>query len=538
MGVVETDVLVIGAGPVGLSLAVELGGRGLRVLLAERNERAGHAPRAKTTNIRTRTHFRRWGLAERLAEASPLGVDYPYNVLFVTRLGGRMLARIENGFNAAPVRDDAFPEHAQWIPQYKLEGVLRDRCAEMPSVDLRFNLGFETASQSEDAVEARLATGGEAVEVRARFLVGANGARSAVRELIGAIMEGEYGLSRNYNVVFRAPGLAQAQPHGPGVMYWQVNGDGASLIGPMDKDDVWFFMPTGMKPGETLTKAEAADAIRRATAIDLPYEVLSTDEWVASRLIASRYRDRRLFLAGDACHLHPPFGGYGMNMGVADAADLGWKLAAVLQGWGGPALLDSYEVERRPVHVEVMDEAVANHAVLGGQLFREGLEDDSPEGEAVGEEVGRRIIATKTREFRTLATVLGYCYGDSPVIVRDGPAPQSQSGQDYRPDASPGCLAPHAWLDDGRSLYDLFGQGFALVTAPGAEAEAARAAREARETATPLQVVVRPEAAVPDLYQASLTLVRPDQHVAWRGERWEPGLLRRVAGFKTVLADA
>ena len=539
MGVVETDVLVVGAGPVGLSMAVELGGRGLRVLVAERNARAGHAPRAKTTNIRTRTHFRRWGLADRLAEASPLGVDHPYDVFFVTRLGGRELARIENGFNAAPVREDAFPEHAQWIPQYKLEGVLRDRCVELPSVDLRFDLGFETASQTKDGVEARLRTStGDELEVRARFLVGADGARSKVRELIGATMEGEYGLSRNYNVVFRAPGLAQAQPHGPGVMYWQVNRDGASLIGPMDKDDVWFFMPTGMKPGETLTSAEAADAIRRATAIDLPYEVLSTDEWVASRLIASRYRQGRVFLVGDACHLHPPFGGYGMNMGVADAADLGWKLAAVLQGWGGPALLDSYEIERRPVHVEVMDEAVVNHAVLGGQLYREGLEDDTPEGDSVREEVGRRIVATKTREFRTLATVLGYCYGDSPVIVRDGPAPRSQSGQDYRPDASPGCLAPHAWLDDGRSLYDAFGQGFALVSAPEAAPEAARAAREAKDTGTPLRVVAPPEVAVRELYGAALTLVRPDQHVAWRGERWEQGLLRTVAGFEAEFAHA
>ena len=185
-----------------------------------------------------------------------------------------------------------------------------------------------------------------------------------------------------------------------------------------------------------------------------------------------------------------------------------------------------------------MDEAVANHAVLGGQLFREGLEDDTPEGDAVREEVGRRIVDTKTREFRTLATGLGYCYGEAPVIVRDGPPPRSQSGQDYRPNASPGCLAPHAWLNDGRSLYDVFGEGCARVTAPGAEAEAARATQEARETTTPLRVVVQPDVAVRDLYGAALTLVRPDQHVAWRGESWEPGVLSRVAGFEPVLVDA
>ena len=538
MSGVDTDVLVIGAGPAGLSLATELGGRGLRVMVAERNERVGHAPRAKTTNVRTRTHFRRWGLADKLAAASPLGVDYPYNVLFVTRLGGHGLARIENGFNAAPVREAAFPEHAQWVPQYKLEGVLRDHCAELPTVELRFNIAFEGAEQTEDAVISHLRTAEGPVEVRSRHLVGADGARSAVRELIGAKMEGEYGLSRNYNVVFRAPGLAQAHRQGPGVMYWQVNADGASLIGPMDQDDVWFFMPTGMKPGESLTSAQAADAIRRATGIDLPYEVLSTDEWTASRLIATTYRDRRIFLIGDACHLHPPFGGYGMNMGVGDAVDLGWKLAAALQGWGGPSLLDSYEIERRPIHVQVMDEAVANHAVLGGQLWRDGLEDDTAEGGALREEVGRRIVATKTREFRSLATVLGACYADSPVIVPDGSRPASQSGQDYRPDASPGCLAPHAWLEDGRSIYDAFGQGFALVAAPGMEREAALARREALADDVPLELVAPAEVAVRDLYGAGLTLVRPDQHVAWRGERWEPGLLRRVAGFEASLVHA
>ena len=197
---------MIGGGPVGLALAVELGGRGVRVTLAERNARGGHAPRAKTTNIRTRTHFRRWGLADRLAQASPLGVDYPYNVMFVTRLGGYQLARIENGFNAAPERADAAPEHAQWIPQYKLEGVLRDRCAELPSVDLRFGATFEAAEQGDDGVTSRLQTDDGELVVRSRFLVGADGPRSVVRESIGATMEGQYGLSRNYNVVFRAPG--------------------------------------------------------------------------------------------------------------------------------------------------------------------------------------------------------------------------------------------------------------------------------------------------------------------------------------------
>ena len=531
MSTLNTDVIVIGAGPAGLSLAVELGMRGLRVIVAERNERVGHAPRAKTTNVRTRTFLRRWGIADRLADASPLGVNYPYDVHFVTRLGGHSLATIRNGFNAAPVREPGFPTHAQWIPQYKLEAVLRAHVATLPSVDLRFNLTFVDALDDGEGVTATLReASGEEITVRSQFLVGADGARSGVRELIGSGMSGKYGLSRNYNVVFRAPGLAQRHAHGPGVMYWQINSDGASLIGPMDEGDVWYFMPTGMKEGETLSNADAADRIALATGIDLPYEILSTDEWVASRLIADSYRKGRIFLAGDACHLHPPFGGYGMNMGISDAVDLGWKLAGVLEGWGGPALLDAYEIERRPVHEKVMDEAVANHALLGNQLWREGLEDDTPEGQALRDEARERILTHKTREFRSLATVLGVCYRASPILIDDGSEPLEQIGQDYQPDAHPGCLAPHAWVEDGRSLYDLFGMDFSLVVAEGAEADAARADADARRAGVPLRIVRPRGVDVRSLYGTSLALVRPDQHVAWRGERWEISILMQAIG--------
>ena len=528
----ETEVLVVGAGPAGLAMAMELGTRGVRVLLVERNARGGAAPRAKTTNVRTRTHLRRWGVADRLAQASPLGIDYPNDILFVTRLAEHRLAHFRDAFNAAPTRSDLYPEHAQWVPQYTLERVMLERVRTLPSVEVRFGMSLVSAEEEDGEVISHLQEAeGEALTVRSRYLVGADGARSAVRDLVGAKMEGRYGITRNYNIVFRAPDLAEAHAHGPAVQYWQANRNGASLVGPMDEGDIWFFMPTGMREGETLSNADAADAIRRHTGIDLPYEILSTDEWVASRLLADRYRKGAMFLVGDACHLHPPFGGYGMNMGVADSVDLGWKMAASLQGWGGPALLDSYQLERRPVHEAVMEEAVANNAILGGQLYQEGLEDDTPEGEALRRVTGARILAAKAREFHTLGTVLGLGYGDSPLITPDGTALPPHDGQVYTPSARPGSLAPHAWLTDGRSLYDLFGQGFALVLAEDAnEADAARAQAEAEDLGAPL-TAVRPQGiAVRNLYQASLTLVRPDQHVAWRGDRWAAGALRRAVG--------
>ena len=529
---IDTDVLVIGAGPVGLAAAIELGTRGVRVLVAERNSRVGAAPRAKTTNVRTRTHLRRWGIAEQLAAASPFGVDYPNNMVFVTRLGpgGHKLARFSNAFNASPERSPFYPEHAQWVPQYALERIMLDKAKSLPNVTLRFATEFETAEQDEDQVTTvlRSDTEGE-LTVTSRYLIGADGARSQVRDLIGAKMEGRHGLSHHYNIIFRAPGLAEKHAHGPAAVYWQVGKNGFSAIGPMDTGDRWFFAPGGANPGVSLPPEEAAALIRERTGIDLDYEVLSADTWSAHDLLADRYADRRIVLAGDACHLHPPAGGYGMNMGVGDGVDLGWKIAARLQGWGGPELVASYQAERRPVHRAVIDEAMANYAIYVAPPPPE-IEDETPEGEAIRAKVGGGVQASKAREFATLGTVLGLCYGGSPIVeAEDDPAPPHDS-QIYAPSARPGCLAPHAWLDDGRSLYDLFGQGFSLVVAEDADhGEVERVQQEARELGVPLTVVSPDSVPVRDLYQASLTLVRPDQHVAWRGDRWRP-VLAHVTG--------
>lgn len=532
-------VAIVGAGPTGLSLAIELGTRGISCLVVERNDRVGYAPRAKTTNIRTRTHLRRWGIADRLAEASPFGVDYPSNVLFVTTLAGPVLAKIENASNCAPARNPLYPEHGQWVPQYRLEEVLRSHAAALPSVDMVFSTECIDATQNDDGVSITLkdlSTDSDR-RITADYLVGADGARSMVREVIGASMEGQYGLSRNYNIVFRAPGLAAAHRHGPASMYWQVNPVAPSLIGPMDRDDVWFFMPTRLKDGFAISDEEAAGLIRQATGIDLDYEILSRDEWVASSLIADRYRQGRILLAGDACHLHPPFGGYGMNMGVSDAVDLGWKLGALIEGWGGPDLLDSYEAERRPIHQQVIAEAQANHAVLSNDFWREGLDEDTAEAEALRQAIGERIKAAKTREFHTLGTVLGLCYDGSPIIPAEPVSDEKSKAveQGYAASSRPGCLAPHAWRPDGLSLYDLFGAGFTLLYRPGLDISEALA--EAKARAIPLHVVVIEGEEEEALYPAPLTLIRPDQHVAWRGKAWQSGLFARTTGW-VAMTDA
>ena len=528
--------LIVGAGPVGLALAIELGHRGVPCLLVERNDRVGYAPRAKTTNVRTREHLRRWGIAGQLRAASPLGLDYPSNVLFVTRLAGRELARFENAMYCAPGRNPLYSEHAQWIPQYSVEEVLRAHAQSLPGVEIRFNCELRGFEQNGERVRSTLRDlkGGHDLGVETDYLVGADGARSMVRELIGAKMQGTYGLSRNYNIVFKAPGLAAAHPHGPAIMYWQVNAEVPSVIGPMDRGDTWFFMPTRVAEGTQRADIDAKALIAKATGIDLPYEVLSTDEWVASKLLGDKYRNGRVFLAGDACHLHPPFGGYGMNMGVADGVDLGWKLAAVLQGWGGPALLDSYEAERRRVHEWVLEESTLNHASLGDHFVTAGLEADGAEGDRVRREAGARIQAAKMREFYTLGVVLGYRYDDSPVVVADGSAAPAADFINYVPSSRPGALAPHAWIHDGSSLYDHFGSGFSLLASAGSSREDLDAAvAHAAAAGVPLTLLQPREPAISSLYPTRYTLIRPDQHVAWRGDAWPASgaaLLARVAG--------
>jgi hypothetical protein len=378
-------------------------------------------------------------------------------------------------------------------------------------VEITFGCRLESLEQKDERVFSKVLHDGKTETIESAYLVGADGARSTVRERIGAKMSGET-LARHCNAIYRAPGLSHAHSLGPATMYWLVNGQAPAVTGPMDKGDKWYF-GCNLPEGKGKLEGEGAKAlIRHATGIDLPIEILSNDEWVAQRLIADRYRDRRVFLAGDACHLHPPFGGYGMNMGIADGVDLGWKLAAVLQGWGGAQLLDSYEQERRPVHEYVMEEAVANHKLLPKQMWREGLEDATPAGEALRAQVGSEILAAKVREFKTLGVVLGCHYSGSPIVVEDGTEPPAKDFRNYVPSAHPGCLAPHAWLSDEVSLYDQFGPGFTLLATDG------KAPPASLPPNLPLKVVAPRFSGLWELYGARYALIRPDQHVAWRGD--------------------
>lgn len=516
----HAEVLIVGAGPVGLAASIELGRRGIRSIVVERNDRVGYSPRAKTTNVRTREHLRRWGIADALRAASPIASDRPSTVVFATRMNGKLLARFENALNGNRKRNNLYSEEAQWVPQYVLEDVLRQCAQSHPSVTIQFQTEFVCFAETGDRVVATVRDlgSGQTREIACTYLIGADGPRSAVRDAIGAKMSGEGAFSRNYSIIFRAPNLAERQVHEPAIMYWMVNDDVPSLLGPMDEQGLWFFMATKLAGDVDPATLDPVDLIRRGTGLsDLEIEIVGTDLWVAHRLVADRYSRGRVFLAGDACHLHPPFGGFGMNMGVGDAVDLGWKLAACLAGWGGEDLLASYEAERRKVHERTIAEAVNNFGSTANQLVRPALEEAGLVGEATRHEVADIIEATKVREFKTLGIVLGTRYEDSPIIVSDGSKPPPDNVILYTPSAHPGCLAPHLWLADGSSLYDHFGDGFTLLVTDGDARGAEDLADAARRRNVPLKILSPEDDRLPGRYEARLALIRPDQHVAWRG---------------------
>lgn len=517
----STDVLIVGAGPVGLSASIELGRRGIRCLVVERNDRVGYSPRAKTTNVRTREHLRRWGIADALRAASPIAPDRPSTVVFATRMNGYLLARFENALNGSRERTNLYSEEAQWVPQYILEDVLRRHAESLAGVAIQFDTEFLSFTQTPDGVVARIrdVRSGSENEIHCAYMIGADGPRSAVRSAIGARMTGDGAISRNFSIIFRAPDLATRQAHERAIMYWMVNQDVPSLLGPMDEKGLWFFMATKLPGDLDPASIDPADLIRRGTGIaDLDIEIVGTDLWLANRLVADRYMLGRVVLAGDACHLHPPFGGFGMNMGIGDAVDLGWKIAARLAGWGGESLLESYELERRQVHERTIAEAIANFGVAANQFVQPGIEEAGPIGEATRREAGEIIQASKMREFRTLGIVLGMRYEDSPIIVADGSDPPPGNFMLYIPSAHPGCLAPHLWLVDGSSLYDHFGPGFTLLVTDGDPRDAEVFVAAATEAKVPLEVLAPADRRLRARYGARFAMIRPDQHVGWRGD--------------------
>jgi 2-polyprenyl-6-methoxyphenol hydroxylase-like FAD-dependent oxidoreductase len=511
----ETEVLIVGGGPVGLSAAVELGRQGVQCLIVEPRLAVSRLrPRAKTTNVRTMEHFRRWGLAERIREVAPLKVGWSQEVVFCTTLLGHEVTRFTNCLGLSPQRSNLYAEAGQQIAQPLVEEVLREAVADLEACQLCLGWSLHTLQQRDDGVQATIVNElGDQRQIEASYMLGCDGSRSMVRSAIGAHYVGTSDSRPNFGLVFRAPGLAERQPHGPAVHYWVLNPARPGVMGRMDLEDQWWIIANGVPAEIGQTNPHALISGLVGTRIEA--EVLGTDPWTARMLLADRYRSGRVFLVGDAAHLNPPWGGHGFNTGIGDAVNIGWKLAAVLEGWGGENLLASYEAERRPVAAQTIQEAAANMRVLAPELGNPEMMTPSLAGEQARSLAAQTIQAAKDREFHSLGLVLGYQYDASPVIVDDG-TPPLPVGQDYLPAARPGARLPHLWLPDGASLYDRLGNGLTLLRLRD-DAEVAPFIESAAARRVPLTVLELRSQAHEERYGASLLLVRPDQHVTWRG---------------------
>lgn len=525
---IDTSVLIVGGGSVGLSLSAELAHHGVsNVVIEERHDVNPH-PRANAVACRTMEYYRRWGVADALVAAG-IPPENPADYYWVSSLNGREIHRLSLPSQAQLDelrRHTPFgpAERLHWSPylkcnvgQNEVEEILRSHLAELEPAELRLGLRALSFDERDDHVETVVVDDdGNEQRIRSAYLVGCDGGRSVVRAGLGIGYGGEGGLAEFVSVYFRAPELMSAHPLGPANIYFPLHRDHAGYLINWDRGESWTYH-LQLRPGERWDEVDAVARIEAVLGASTPIAVESVQPWTAHALTATSYGRGRVWLSGDAVHLFSPTGGFGMNTGVSDAVDLAWKLRGVLEGWGGPGLLATYETERRPVGVrntalsrELYERLAA--AMVHGDL----LDEDSPEADRLRAELRAELIEQESL-IASFGVLLGYRYPDSPICVADGTPEPADHPQKYVPTSRPGHRAPHVWLTPDEALYDRFGMGFDLIrTDPGQDVTAL--VDEARRRGVPLTVVDVDPAAVGLVYDRALTLVRPDLMVAWRGD--------------------
>jgi 2-polyprenyl-6-methoxyphenol hydroxylase-like FAD-dependent oxidoreductase len=513
-------VLVVGGGPVGLALAGDLGWRGIACTLIEQSDGSIYQPRMDLVGIRTMEFCRRWGLVGAV-EASPYPRDYAQDNIYLTSLTGYELGRERfPGIGQAPPPKES-PQRRERCPQNMFDPILRAFAASQRNVALRYRTRLVSFTQNADLVTAVVenAETGAREEILARYIVGCDGARSLVRETLGITMLGNPVLTYTTNVIFRCTHLLSLHDKGKAYRHIFIGPEGTwSTIVAINGRDEWRFSIIGGSEQRDYTTDNIKAAIRRAVGRDFDFEILSVLPWVRRELVAERYRGGRGFIAGDAAHVMSPTGGFGMNTGIQDVVDLSWKLAAAIEGWGGDRLLNSYSIERQPIGTRNVAEASGNLRRMLSVPPHPDLLDASPQGAATREKVGREFSETMRREWHTLGIHLGYRYEGSPICCPDGSAAPDDNPRVYLPTARPGHRAPHAWLADGRSTLDLFGRGFTLLGFGAAAAQARPLLDAAKQRKLPLSFAAIADPHAAELYQRRFVLVRPDGHVAWRGD--------------------
>lgn len=532
--VLETDVLVAGGGPCGLMLANELGRRGVRCLVVDAKPDTAFNPQANATQARTMEHFRRLGFANEIRSLG-LPADHPTDIAYFTRYARHELSRI-----SLPTAAEALVKiksmTGSWsaaelphrVSQKFVEQALRRHAQAWPSAEVRYGWTLEDFAEEEDTVSAvvRPTAGGPAQEVKAKYLVGADGARSFVRRQLGIEWGGVSGIQREFMggkmfaVYLRAPTFPSVLKHPKAWMYVAVNAQRRAFMASVDGVSEYAFH-AALRPGEDAdhwTQDDARRVFAEAVGLEVPIEILSMGTWLAGHaLVAQSFQRGRVFIAGDAAHLFTPTGGLGYNTAVEDAVNLGWKLASVVRGHAPARLLDSYAAERKPLAERNTGYARRFADSVGLFVAQPELDEASERGDAERELAARYFDQHARLEFNIPGVTFGGRYDGSPIIVGDGAALPPDEPNTYTPTASPGGRPPHAWLDDGRSLFDLFHSEWTLLVL-GPEVPSTTAFEAAAQAlSVDLRIVRLPQASLSALYEAPLALIRPDQIVAWRG---------------------
>lgn len=525
----QTQVLVVGAGPVGLTLAMDLAQRGIDVLIVETRER-GEPPSVKCNHVAARSMeiFRRLGVVDAV-RAAGLPDEYPNDIVYRTTMTGRELTRIRIPnrivrYTSTDGPDTWWPtpEPPHRINQIFLEPILFEHADSMHGISILSRVRFESFEQDDHGVTvtARSLDSGDGLTVKAAFLIGCDGGRSKVRRAIGSRLQGDAVIQRVQSSYIRAPRLLSLISTAPAWGNISLNPRRSGTVYAIDGRETWLIHNYLREEEADFDSVERDWAIRAILGVDdtFQYEMISNEDWYGRRLVATHFRDRRAFICGDAAHLWVPYAGYGMNAGIADAANLAWLLAAYLNGWGAAGLLGAHERERLPITEQVSRFAMDHAHAMAKQ--RKGvppeIEDDTPDGEAARAAVGEATYRLNVQQYAAAGLNFGYYYDNSPIISYDGEAHPSYSMGSFTPSTVPGCRTHHMWLRDGRSLYDALGPEYTLLRFDASvEVDALLEAAARRNVPLALLDV---DADVRDgVYKHALVLSRPDQHVAWRG---------------------
>ena len=524
---VKTRVLVVGAGPVGLTLAMDLASRGISVIVVETRS-AAEPPSVKCNHVSSRSMeiFRRLGLAQKLRDTG-LPADYPNDCSYRTTATGIELSRIlipcrRDRYTAASGPDTDWPtaEPPHRINQIYMEPVLFAHAASIGGLQILNRTEFADFSEGHDGIVAtvRNLDSGTASQIHADFIVGCDGARSLVRKAIDANLQGTPIIQRVQSTYIHAPTLL-ALMDAPAWMTLSLNPRRCGTVVAIDGRDKWLIHNHLNREDETFESVDRDASIRAILGVgpDFDYEILSKEDWVGRRLVADRFRKGRAFICGDAAHLWMPYAGYGMNAGIADATNLAWLLAAYLQGWADIAILDAYEAERLPITEQVSRFAMemAGKVLSQRRTVPDEIEQPGPQGDAVRKQVGQAAYDLNVQQYCCAGLNFGYFYDRSPIIAYDGAEHPGFTMADFTPSSTPGCRLPFAKLADGRPVYDALGPGYTLVRYDS-DVAVAPLADAMRSNGVPFNIVDVSDAQPPSDHK--LILTRTDQHVAWRGD--------------------